>query len=120
MDNDVLGMEGLAVELGNAKDLGIGEGFTQLDEKLEKGSTLARKGCAAGIRGSEPGMREEGTAEADADRGLVVLVGVVDGTGDEVYRDADVGGREDKGFRSDDEVVSEVRKNRTIRLALTS
>jgi hypothetical protein len=42
-------MEGLAVELGNAKDLGIGEGFTQLDEKLEKGSALARKCGTAGI-----------------------------------------------------------------------
>ena len=113
-------MEGLAIELGNAKDLGIGVGLTQLDEKLEERSALARKCDAAGIWGCEPGMRKEGTAEADADRGHVVLVGVVDGTGDEVYRDADVGGREDKGFFSDDEVVSEVRKNRTIRLALTS
>ena len=41
------------------KDLGIGEGFTQLDEKLEESSSLARKCGATGIWGSEPGMRKE-------------------------------------------------------------
>ena len=80
---------------------------------------MACKGGAGGFRLQEPGLWSEGTAVADANRAFVVLVAVVDGTGDEVYRDADVGWIDDKPFCVNDEVVSEVRKSMTIRLALT-
>ncbi len=46
---------------------------------------------------------------------MVVLVGVIDGPLDDVSRDADVGGVEDKAFAVNDVVVSEVRHSLSVR-----
>lgn len=93
--------------------------LTQFNEKLKEGSALPLDGRTSGISVKEPGLWPKGTTVADADRALVVFVAVVDGAGDEVYRDADVGGLNDKSLFVNDEVVSEERHSMVIRLALT-
>lgn len=73
---------------------------------------------AAGFGLHKPGLRADGTAVADEDGTVVVLVRVVNGPLDDVSRDADVGGVEDKAFAVNDVVVSEVRHSMTARLAI--
>ena len=50
----------------------------------------------------------------------LVLVRVIDEPLDDVSRDADIGGVEDKAFAVNDVVVSEVRHSMTARLAIAS
>lgn len=72
--------------------------LAQLNEELKKSCPLESKGGATGIRVSEPDMRKEGAAKADANGAFVVLVAVVDGTLDEVDRLTDVDGIKDKSL----------------------
>lgn len=115
-DNDVLVIGCLTIEFRNPENLGIRELFAQLDEKPEKGSTLIHGFGATGILVNEPCLRSEGTAVVDANSASVVLVGIVNGTLDEVDCLTDVDGIEDNSLFCNCEVVSEERHSTATRL----
>ena len=69
---------------------------------------MSHDGVATSIWIDEPFLASNGAAVADEDGALVVLVRVIDGPLDDVSRDADIGGVEDKAFAVNDVVVSEV------------
>jgi len=119
-DNDVPAIELAAVNLGNVQDLGIGEMTPELDQKPDKGSSLLHNCIATGVMLNVPKPGSDGPAIADENGAPVVLVRVIHRTGDDVNRDADIGGTEHKSLGVNDKVVSEVRHSMTDRLTIAS
>ena len=92
--------------------------LAEFDQELQQGCSLGHN-CGAVSSGlHKPGLRADGTAVADEDGTVVVLVRVIDGPLDDVSRDADVCWVEDKAFTVNDVVVSEVRDSTMTRLAI--